>query len=215
MLNKITENSLLIPTESTDRIPNNVFLINKEGEFFRYEPKEKSYLLRYVDSVILPISEIPRNTTYFSDGFSIYVDLIYNQKDPRKDVFFFKNSESVLEFNVSTKEFNKLHGDASKEQLLNFEDNIYILKQYDITINDYIYKVGKTTNFKVRLNQYKITNPTIEVVSTFYIPEHNKYEYEFHKYNKSIYANEWYSKDVIIESGILEYAKKPFTFVGF
>jgi len=78
------------------------------------------------------------------------------------------------------------------------EDNLYIIKASNEESQKLI-KFGYSSKLKERLNQYFSHNPLTEVLFTFYREDALEFEQFFHKNNKSIYKNEWYTYDKLDE----------------
>lgn len=87
-------------------------------------------------------------------------------------------------------------------------DNLYILRTYGK--NDTAIKFGYSSNINKRILSYRLSNPLVEVVGTFYRPDAKLFEEWFHKKYKSQHGNEWYSENMlnIILNSIIEYPIK-------
>ena len=78
------------------------------------------------------------------------------------------------------------------------EHNLYILKSSNLEGKQLI-KFGYSSKITERLDQYFSHNPFTEVLYTFYKEDAINFEKKFHKYNKSIFKNEWYEFSILEE----------------
>jgi len=76
--------------------------------------------------------------------------------------------------------------------------NLYIIKSSN-SKGESLIKFGYSSNIKQRIEQYLSHNPFTEIVETFYRQDAFEFEKTFHKNNTSIYKNEWYPENYLIE----------------
>ena len=70
---------------------------------------------------------------------------------------------------------------------------LYIIKSYG---KDKIYyKLGYTSDIIKRIYQYKHANPGVELLNLYIVDNAFDIEQDFHKNNKAISGNEWYSEE--------------------
>jgi len=78
------------------------------------------------------------------------------------------------------------------------QDNLYIIKSSN-SKGESLIKFGYSSNIKQRIEQYLSHNPFTEILETFYREDAFEFEKTFHKNNISIYKNEWYPENYLIE----------------
>lgn len=74
--------------------------------------------------------------------------------------------------------------------------NMYIMKQAMLD-GSFIYKLGYSSNISKRVKSYEAHNPTIQLISCFYLEDGIKAEREIHQKYASIYRSEWYSSETM------------------